>query len=253
MERLYGQELATTLPLLAGCRPPLDLEGGITQVLRGFVKAQPRACSRARVHSGSRSRWLLLTLLLAATAGTSCAKRVAPTPCQTPPPFQVVLDISEQVNPDPRGRSLPTVVQVIQLKDSVKLERAGFRDLWNRPKEFLGEDLLQVAEFTVAPGQKLQRWIQRDPKARFVLAMGHFRQPLGYSWRTVTALEPVPEIFCIERPAGDQGEPRPGDLQLRYRLQGYQLDILRGQASLTQPAPASAPATNVPFRPKRTA
>ncbi len=217
------------------------------------MKAQPHACPKACVRSGSRNRGALLTLLLAVTASISCAKRVGPAPCETPPPIQVVLDISEQVNPDPRGRSLPTVVQVIQLKDSAKLERAGFRDLWGRPKEFLGEDLLQVSEFTVSPGQKTQRWIQRDPKARFILAMGHFRQPLGYSWRTVSALDPVLPPFCVERPAGDQGDPRPGDVQLRYRLQGYQIDILRPQASLTQPAPAGSSATEVPSHPKGSA
>ncbi|SEL28069.1 type VI secretion system protein VasD [Stigmatella aurantiaca] len=176
-------------------------------------------------------------LLLASTGGTACAKRVGPAACETPPPFQVVLDVSAQVNPDPRGRSLPTVVQILQLQDSVKLDRAGFRDLWSSPQEFLGKDLLQTAEFTVAPGQKFQRWIQRDPKARFVLAMGHFRQPLGYSWRAIAKLDPVPEVFCSERPAGEQDAPRPGDLQLRYRLQGYQLDILRRHAVLTPPAP----------------
>lgn len=222
------------------------MRGDPRHVRRGIVKAQPRARSEACARFGRLGGRLLLTLLLAATASTSCVKRIAPAVCETPPPFQVVLDVSEQINPDPRGRSLPTVVQVLQLKDSVKLERAGFRDLWNRPKEYLGEDLLQVAEFTVTPGQKLQRWIQRDPKARFVLTMGNFRQPLGYSWRTVTALDPVPEVFCVERTAGDQGDPRPGDVQLRYRLQGYQIDILRRQASLAQPAPASSTPTDVP-------
>lgn len=186
-------------------------------------------------------------MLLAVASGSGCMKNITP-PCETPPPILVHLDVSEQVNPDTRGRSLPTVVQVLQLKDSVKLERAGFRDLWNRPEEYLGEDLLQVAEFTVAPGQKLDRWIQRDPKARFVLAMGHFRQPLGYSWRTVSALEPVLPVFCVERPAGDQGAPRPGDVQLRYRLQGYQIDLLRRSAwwsppPATEPSRADVPST----------
>ncbi|ATB26777.1 type VI secretion protein [Melittangium boletus DSM 14713] len=127
---------------------------------------------------------------------------------------------------------MPTVVQIFQLKDSSKLERAGFHDLWNHPKEFLGEDLLQLAEFTVSPGQKVQRWIQRDPKAHFVLAMGLFRQPLGDSWRTVTALAPVPTLFCIERTTGAQDNPRPGDVQLRYRLQGYQIDLAQPRVSL---------------------
>lgn len=220
---------------------------------RGIVKAQPHARPEASVRSGRRGKGVLLTLLLAATVGTSCAKRIGPTPCETPPPMLVLLDVSDQVNPDPRGRSLPTVVQVLQLKDSAKLERAGFRDLWSRPKEYLGEDLLQVAEFTVAPGHKAQRWIQRDPKARFILAMGHFRQPLGYSWRTVSALDPVLPPFCVERPAGDQGEPKLGDVQLRYRLQGYQIDMLRPQSSLTPPAPASPSGTEEPSHPKRSA
>jgi type VI secretion system protein VasD len=97
----------------------------------------------------------------------------------------------------------------------------------------------------VGPGQKARRWLQRDPKARFVLAMGHFRQPLGYAWRAVTALEPVPEPLCMEKPAGDLGDPLPTDLQLRFRLQGYQIDLLRWQSQLTQPRPLEpAPSTD---------
>lgn len=186
---------------------------------------------------------LPLALLLLATSNTACPlmKNIAPTPCETPPPIQIELDISEQINPDARGRSLPTVVQILQLKDSSKLERAGFRDLWGRPKEFLGDDLLQTNEYTVDHGKELKRWIRRDPKAHFILAMGHFRQPLGYSWRTVMALDPVPEPFCYERtlPAPED-PPKPGDVQLHYRLQGYQIDLLRPQATWTPPAPASA-------------
>ncbi|MCP3144834.1 type VI secretion system lipoprotein TssJ [Pyxidicoccus sp. QH1ED-7-1] len=159
------------------------------------------------------------------SGSVGCAKRV-PQACETPPPFQVVVDASEQLNPDAKGRSLPTVVQIVQLKDSVRLERAGFKDLWGKPEELLKEDLLQVAEVVVPPGRQVTRWVQRDPKARFVLAMGHFRQPLGYSWRTVAVLAPVEEKRCVERPAGDQGTPKPEDEVFRYRLQGYQIDLM---------------------------
>ncbi|QSQ24829.1 type VI secretion system lipoprotein TssJ [Pyxidicoccus parkwayensis] len=176
-----------------------------------------------------------LALVLGGSAG--CAKRI-PQACETPPPFQVVVDASEQLNPDARGRSLPTVVQIVQLKDSVRLERAGFKDLWGKPEELLKEDLLQVAEVVVPPGRQVKRWVQRDPKARFVLAMGHFRQPLGYSWRTVAALPVVPEARCVERPAGDQGEPKADDEVFRYRLQGYQIDLmLRPVTQAPEPEP----------------
>lgn len=171
-------------------------------------------------------RWGVVTALALVLGGSAgCAKRM-PQACETPPPFQVVVDAAEQLNPDARGRSLPTVVQIVQLKDSVRLERAGFKDLWGKPEELLKEDLLQVAEVVVPPGRQVTRWVQRDPKARFVLAMGHFRQPLGYSWRTVAVLPPVEQNQCVERPAGDQGAPKPEDEVFRYRLQGYQIDLL---------------------------
>lgn len=192
----------------------------------------------------ARYRWwgVVTALGLTAMGGSAgCAKRV-PQACETPPPFQVVVDAAEQLNPDARGRSLPTVVQIVQLKDSVRLERAGFKDLWGKPEELLKEDLLQVAEVVVPPGRQVKRWVQRDPKARFVLAMGHFRQPLGYSWRAVTVLPPVEEQQCVERPAGDQGEPRPEDEVFRYRLQGYQIDLMLrpvSQGPEQQPHPNS--------------
>ncbi|WP_328707267.1 type VI secretion system lipoprotein TssJ [Citreicoccus inhibens] len=173
----------------------------------------------------SWTRPLLTVAVIVFTCATGCFKRVA-GPCETPPPFQVVVDPSEQLNPDQRGRSMPTVVQIVQLKDSVRLERAGFKDLWGRPEEFLRDDLLQVAELVVAPGKQMKRWVQRDPKAHFVLAMAQFRQPLGYAWRTVAVLPPVEADQCVERPAGQQSEPKSGDEVFRYRLQGYQIDLM---------------------------
>lgn len=198
--------------------------------------------------AGRCLRWgVVAALVMGGSAG--CAKRV-PQACETPPPFQVVVDASEQLNPDSRGRSLPTVVQIVQLKDSVRLERAGFKDLWGKPEELLKEDLLQVAEVVVPPGRQVTRWVQRDPKARFVLAMGHFRQPLGYSWRTVAVLPPVEESRCVERPAGDQGEPKPGDEVFRYRLQGYQIDIMLRPITRA-PEPPIQPSAGDPASPRR--
>lgn len=164
-------------------------------------------------------------LCLALLACSACsAKRFT---CDKPPPFYLRLEASDRVNPDPRGRSMPTVVQILQLEDSLDAEQASFRGLWSKPEETLEKDLLQVAEFTVAPGQTVERWIPRNPKAKVVVAMGLFRQPLGYSWRTMTVLTPVPENLCVEHPPGDRGPPRAIDEQLRFKLQGYQIDISR--------------------------
>ena len=165
--------------------------------------------------------------LLIMLACTSCAAAKRFEACDKPPPFYLRLQASERINPDPRGRSMPTLVQVLQLRDSLRVEQSSFRALWDKPEALLKEDLLQVAEFTVAPGQEVARWIPRDPKAQFVVAMGLFRQPLGYSWRTLTVLPSVPKHLCTDEPVGQRG-PRATDEQLRFKLEGYQIDLLRG-------------------------
>jgi type VI secretion system protein VasD len=150
------------------------------------------------------------------------------TACDKPPPFFARLEAAEAINPDRNGRPLPTVVQFLQVKDSAKLERASYQKLWSDPKELLGEDFLQAAEFIVPPGREVKHWVQRDPKAQFVAVIGHFRQPLGYAWLAVARLPPVPKSQCVEQPAGDRGDtPNPEDTQLRFKLQGYQIDFLR--------------------------
>ncbi|MFL5348869.1 MAG: type VI secretion system lipoprotein TssJ [Hyalangium sp.] len=148
--------------------------------------------------------------------------------CDTPPPFFARVVASKDVNQDALGRPLPTVVQFLQVKDSVKLERASFQKLWTDPKLILGEDYLLSAEFVVAPGHEAGHWVQRDPKAQFVAALGLFRQPLGYAWLAVAKLPPVPSSQCVEQPAGGRSaSPGSDDTQLRFKLQGYQIDFLR--------------------------
>jgi len=148
--------------------------------------------------------------------------------CEAPPPFFARLEAAGDVNPDAYGRPLPTHVQFLQIKDSTRLERASSQKLWSDPKALLGEDLLQTAEFVVAPGHEAKHWVQRDPKAQFVAAIGLFRQSLGYSWLAVAKLPPVSKNQCEEPPAGDRGDaPHPEDTQLRFKLQGYQIDFLR--------------------------
>jgi type VI secretion system protein VasD len=156
-----------------------------------------------------------------------CTANKAAT-CDSPPPFVTRVEVAKSVNPDTSGRSLPTVVQFLQVKDSTRLEQVSFERIWNAPKDLLGEDLLQQEEFVVTPGREVKQWVRRDPKAQFVAAMGFFRQHPGYGWITVARLPPVSKNQCEEPPAGDRGDtPSEEDTQLRFKLQGYQIDFLR--------------------------
>ena len=182
---------------------------------------------RAATHPASTGQWLrLLTSACSLLAFPACATK-ALAGCDKPPPFYARLEAADRINPDARGNPLPTHVQFLQLKDSIRLERAGFHKLWADPKTLLGEDLLESSEFVIAPGQTLERWLHRAPEARYVVAIGHFRQPLGYAWRSVAELPPVPAALCEEKPAGSLGAPNALDVQLRFKLQGYQIDQLR--------------------------
>ena len=184
-------------------------------------------CDRARLTTPGSFPLGRVTTACALLTLPGCALSKA-TACDSPPPFLARLEAAERVNPDAYGRALPTVVQFLQIKDSVKLEHASFQKLWAEPKTLLGDDLLQTAEFVVAPGNEVRHWVQRDPKAQYVAAVGLFRQPLGYAWLAVAKLPPVAPSQCDEQPAGDRGnDATPLDTQLRFKLQGYQIDYLR--------------------------
>jgi type VI secretion system protein VasD len=163
--------------------------------------------------------WVLLT-------GLACATRKIPA-CDTPPPFLARIEASERLNLDSHGRPLPTVVRFLQLSDTARLEGVSFQRLWGAPEAVLEKDLLESTEFVIAPGQTLERWIQRDPKTQYVVAMGLFRQHLGQAWRTTTRLEPVPPHQCTEQPAGEHAALGFRDTQIRLKLQGYQVDVPR--------------------------
>lgn len=155
----------------------------------------------------------------------ACAHRPAgPSVCETPPSFNVVLEAADRLNVDSQGRSLPTLVRVLTLKSSSKLESADFTDLWNKPDDILGEDVLQVDELTVDPEQTLARWYPRSPKATHVALVALYRQPAGSAWRSVVTLPAVPPELCVEETQPRTGPARPKDAQVKFHLEDFRVD-----------------------------
>lgn len=133
------------------------------------------------------ARRALLAALLAAFLG-GCALFGSGG---APVPLEVTVAAADRLNPDEQGQSLPTVVRVLQLKGTARLEGAEFDALYRRAKEVLAEDLLRVDELTVSPGQTVKLRLERDPAARAAVALCLFRRPAGLSWRAVAEL-PAP-------------------------------------------------------------
>ncbi len=162
-----------------------------------------------------------VTLLWALLAGACAHNPPPPAACEQPPPFLIQLEAGTRLNPDDQGRSLPTNIQVYQLKDSRRFEAAEFQDLWQRPKEVLEEDLLAVDELTLEPGQRLSREVNRTPKAEYLAVVGVFRRPAGVVWRDVERLPAVKPEDC--RP----GAPR--ETSLRFLVEDYRVEARAGE------------------------
>ena len=174
--------------------------------------------------SGGGCGWrVALTLGFVVWLG-ACAHAAAPAePCKEPPPISVLLEASDRLNPDDRGNSLSTIVQVLQLKDIRRLEAAESQDVYQRPKEVLEEDLIASDELTLEPGQTLTRQLSRDPKANFIVVLGVFRRPAGQVWRSIQRLPEITPELC-------DAAKKPGRLPpLHFYLEDYRVEA-RGRA-----------------------
>ncbi len=127
---------------------------------------------------------------------------------KAPVPVDVTVTAAARLNPDDAGQSLPTVIRIYQLKSASKAENAQYEDIYRRDKEVLGDDLLQVDEVVLSPGDIARRTVSGEKGARAVMVVGVFRKPSGNGWRIITELpkgKSAPlqfraEDYRIERP-----------------------------------------------------
>lgn len=159
----------------------------------------------------------------------ACAQTPPPPPaaCEQPPPVSLQLAAGERLNPDDQGRSLPTSIQILQLKDARRLEAADFQDVWQRPKEVLAEDLLSVDALTLEPAQSVERQVTRDPKAEYLVVVGVFRRPAGQVWRAVARLPQVRPEDCGPERKGASRETALRFLAEDYRIVSRSAEVRR--------------------------
>lgn len=179
----------------------------------------------------SRQSMQTAVALVAVTASLlfACVHTPEPAgPCATPPPFHVSLRASDRLNADSQGRSLPTVVRILQLKRTERLQAAEFAEVWSNPEDILGPDLLTSEEITIDPGQSVTRWPARHPDASSVAVVGLFRQPSGTAWRSIAPLPSVPAAQCTPDPKPRSGPPRTDDAQLGFFLEDFRVTRIEG-------------------------
>lgn len=168
------------------------------------------------------------SLLFALAFLSGCAASPPrPSPCEASLPFHLTLEGASMLNPDAEGRSLHTVVRVLQLEELARLRSIRTpAELLLNPREALGDELLgPPQDLTLAPGERLSRWFTRDPKARFVVVVGMFYQsPADAQWWSAYEFQPVRAPRCPEGGQVDQARiPGEGDARPGFRLEGYRI------------------------------
>jgi type VI secretion system protein VasD len=174
------------------------------------------------------SRGLMLGAVLAAGAG--CKPTLIP--CE-PRTVQLTLSASDRLNPDDQGRSLPTAVVLLQLKDLSRLENASFPELWRDPTSALRDDLLHLEELTLSLAGRETRAFTPKPGATHLAVAALVRKPAGTAWRLVQRLASGPAPMCPEK------EPRLRPLELSIRVVEFEVQSA---------GPAPAPAAGRPAR-----
>ncbi len=119
---------------------------------------------------------------------------------------------------------MTTQVQLLQLKGIGRLENAAFGDIWQKSKEVLGEDLVQVDERSIDPRASETFGLRRDSKANYVVGIALFREPTGNDWRAIARLPLPPPEKCTPQPAEVMPAPSKDDTQLKFFLERYRIE-----------------------------
>ena len=102
-------------------------------------------------------------------------------------PRKVALRIhaGQALNTDAGGRSLSLVTRVYKLKDSNAFQQAPYEVFGNpaKEKELLGNDLVEVREVLLVPGQRYEVEEKVSREAGYVGLVALFRAPAAQRWK----------------------------------------------------------------------
>lgn len=110
-------------------------------------------------------------------------KAAAPPPHSVPLRFQA----GDNLNAGDGERGVSLVVRVYQLRERKRFEDAAFEVFLDeqRERDVLGDDLLGVTEFLLAPGQRHEVLEPLPADGRHVGVVSLFRAPAPTRWRLV--------------------------------------------------------------------
>lgn len=102
----------------------------------------------------------------------------------------IVVQASDNVNPDINGRPSPILIRIYQLKSSVAFNNADFFALYDRDVAELGADFVARDDLDLKPGdiKALERTFTDDTKYLGIIAA--YRNIDNAVWKKTIAIEP---------------------------------------------------------------
>lgn len=128
----------------------------------------------------------LLCLLLSGCGATEAVSDVFTTITKA----DMVVQATNNVNPDMDGRPSPILVRIYQLKSPVAFNNADFFALYDRDAAELGADFVARDDLDLKPGDSvpLERRFTED--TRYLGIIAAYRNIDSSSWKKVIEIEP---------------------------------------------------------------
>jgi type VI secretion system protein VasD len=130
---------------------------------------------------------LLGTAGSAALQAVGVGKPAVPDSQKPPRQIALTLDAGTNLNAGTAKRGVALVVRLYALKDPTSFQQAPFDTFLdpNKEKQVLGQDLMQVREVTLIPGQRYTTTEKVPYEAGALGIVALFRQPATQRWRLV--------------------------------------------------------------------
>ncbi|AKJ28550.1 type VI secretion system lipoprotein TssJ [Caldimonas brevitalea] len=126
---------------------------------------------------------------------TGLVKKAPELPDSALPARRVTLRIqaSDSLNVDPSGQSLSLVMRIYKLKSADAFLSTPYDAFGNpaREKEHLGDDVVEVRDLQLVPGQRYETQDKVDREASYIGVVALLRAPAPQRWKYAFAAEPA--------------------------------------------------------------
>ena len=158
-----------------------------------------------------RFLYIFIALLLSACASTSS---------KLASPYVIHVQADKNINVAVDGQASPVQVTIYELKSQQAFELSDFFSLYERPKEALAGDLLDMEQFVLEPGKEKSIPRPGNVEAKWVGIVVAYRDIETMQWRAVADL---PEAVTTNVYKVWQFSPREETLTFQVTDKGVKL------------------------------